>query len=410
MTDGSQPDFWYSILMLNDWEDRIDPAEKPNLSTGLSPSQLTLYAPTPDGSLALQQGKFLSNFYPTVTNVQTDLNNLQAYVKGLKVQLEGEPNYGQLIYDEVLGGKTEPEFATSNWGFFVSGAEQHNADLSNNGQFSLFSVIAPLPVLYDPREKQEYRYYIPEFTMKGENLKDFLQLKNSDLNSYAGKFPQAEPEAPAQFPDNDIGLRPANWEPSGDEGLGDVPDGEGYYANKFFVPPGPLERKSLPGPDFTQTGLGFSCGGMFENWRLKLNAEIKLFRQIFINSSGATGQQLSEQTSLSLQYQYFIDQREGFVKAKGYYSTPSMTSITKGSLTINYDPKGTNIFINNKNPYLNLLYLKLSWADGAPKWWDSPAAEPGIPIYQGSPDKSPKAFERTNKVPQTGLTPAPPPP
>lgn len=399
MSQANIPDFWYSILMLNDWEDRKTKTPIPD-PPGLNAALLSLYSPTPDGSLALQQGKFISE--DTKLNIETDLKNLEAYVTGLKVQLTEGPDYGQLIYDEQLGGISEPEFATTNWGFFVSGAEEHNL-INNKDKFSLFSVIAPLPVLYDPNAPPGYKYYIPEFTMKGENLKEFLQLKNSDLG-YAGKFPQAEPEAPAQFPENDIGLRPANWEPSGDENLGDVPHGQGYYANKFFVDgvAGPVFN-DLPGPDFKNTLMGKGCGGMFDNWRDRVINEISQFRQLFINYGAENGTQLRDNRPLALQYPYFIQQQPTFSGILGYLSTPSMTSTVKGSLTITYDPAGTNIVIDNKNPYLNVLYLKLSWPDGQdPAWWET--GKDNIPIYQGSSSSgnSPIPFPRNNKITQIG--------
>jgi len=406
-TSTDAPDLWYNYLMLNDLEYRYEPSSiipAANAGPGAEPNRnyfssddLYYTNPSSDGSIFLRGARL---FDDSVRNlVLADLDNLESYIYGLNINTDPTSStYGCLYYDSLAqstqqSSRTlEPNYFDtgdgSTWGMFVSGADEYNRNLRNEGRSSLFSIISPMPVVYDTdiNAEPEYKFYIPEFNLQGSFLKDFID-PSSEALPYSG-FPQnGEPENGA------FTLRPDNYPLN-------EPATNGYFLNNYFV--GGLAQNGGWKPFYSQYARILqndprAAPGQQGNWSLSILGEISKFKST-ITSYGASNAQVQiiNNPRVANQYPFYTD-NQGQPAKKGYYTIPPTSFQANNGTNIYIHDSNNNITVRNTNPYLNLIYLKVAFDSSPPTWWSSePAVPNGIPIYQGEPENSPIPFQRNN--------------
>lgn len=404
---ANAPDLWFNSLMLNNLEYRYEPSSVSSGATvGGEPDKNyminTLFynvCPTSDGSIILKGGKI--NNLESRLNIIQDLGKLETYVYSLNIEPDpSKPNYGCLFYDPLAQLKDpsteplppnyfEPEGVGGTWGMFVSGADEYNRNLRNEGRSSLFSVISPMPVVYDTdiNAEPEYKFYIPEFNLQGSFLKDFIEPSSEPL-PYSG-FPQnGEPE------NGEFTLRPDNYPLN-------EPATNGYFFNKYFTynaknggwPLSTFSRILKNDPTISSNSDG--------NWKANIINDIQLFKTIFTSVSSASSEEIISNPGIANQY--------GSGVLPGYYLMPPVAFQANNGTNIYIHDSSSHITVRNTNPYLNLLYLKVDFDSSPPAWWSSNTNVPnGIPIYQGEPENSPIPFQRNNLI-YPSAPPFPPP-
>jgi len=403
------PDLWYNYLMLNDLEYRYEPSSIiPAANAGLNAepnrnyfSSDDLYSknPSSDGSIFLRGARL---FDDTARNlVLDDLANLESYIYGLNIDKDpASSTYGCLYYDSLAQSIQQPQrtlepnyFDTGDgktWGMFVSGADEYNRNLRNEGRTSLFSIISPMPVVYDTdiNAEPEYKFYIPEFNLQGSFLKDFIEPSSESL-PYSG-FPQnGEPENGA------FTLRPDNYPLT-------EPATNGYFLNNYFV--GGLAQNGGWGPFYSQyariliNNPQTAGSGQQGNWSASILNEISKFKETITSYGPSNAQkQIINNPRVATQYPFYTDNQGKPVKT-GYYTIPPISFQANNGTNIYIHDSSNNITVRNTNPYLNLIYLKVD-VDSPPTWWSEPLGTNvpnGIPIYQGEPENSPIPFQRNN--------------
>jgi hypothetical protein len=390
------PDLWYNSLMLNNLEYRYEPSSVTSGAAlaGFEPDKNYMnkslfynVSPTCDESIILKGGRI--NDSVARVNIIKDLGNLETYIYGLNIEPDpSKPNYGCLFYDplaQIQDPSTEPlppnyfepEGQGGNWGMFVSGADEYNRNLRNEGRSSLFSIISPMPVVYDTdiNAEPEYKFYIPEFNLQGSFLKDFIESSSEPL-PYSG-FPQnGEPENGA------FTLRPDNYPLN-------EPATNGYFLNKYFT-----YNANNGGWPFTSVYSRIlkkdptTPGNANGNWKVNIINEIGRVKSLFTSVSSSVSQQVTSNINIANQYDGSLT---------GYYLMPPVAFQANNGTNIYIHDSNTNITVRNTNPYLNLLYLKVEIDPvSAPTWWELANAPQGIPLYQGEPENSPIPFQRNN--------------
>lgn len=404
MTSNNAPDLWYNYLMFNNLQYRYEPSSIASSPAGDTMPAEVLYSknPTPDGSMFLQGAR--TYFAPfTYNSILTDLENLESYIHGLNIEPDHTSSkYGTLFYDPTVQNLQqsskprepnyfEPDGVGGSWGMFVSGADQYNQELKNQGKSSLFSVISPMPVVYDGKGEPEYNFYIPEFDLRGSHLNDFLE--NTEPLPYDA-FPQKKAPANAAEAVTLVTLRP--------HVVPTEPTSQGYYCNKYFTYSATngawgqsqhriINRNPASGP----------AQGTWANGVLN---DIGQFRTTILSLGQGSQTFVTGNQNVACQYDTYTNE-PGVAPGKlvaGYYGIPS-TSFQCNNGTNIYLHDTEEITIRNTNPYLNLLYLKLDIGPGGttPGWWNdntAGAVPPGIPIYQGEPENKPISFERKNLI------------
>jgi hypothetical protein len=418
-TSTDAPDLWYNYLMLNDLEYRYEPSSiipAADAGAGAEPNRNyfsinDLYSknPSSDGSIFLKGARLFNDNVRSL--VLDDLDNLESYIFGLNIDKDPTSStYGCLFYDSLAQSIQQPTrtlepnyFDTgdgSTWGMFVSGADEYNRNLHNEGRSSLFSIISPMPVVYDTdiNAEPEYKFYIPEFNLQGSFLKDFIEPSSEPL-PYSG-FPQnGEPENGA------FTLRPDNFPLT-------EPATNGYFLNNYFV--GALATNGGWAPFYNlyarilqgDPTLAIAKQG---NWSQSILDEISKFKSTITSYGASNSEQIINNPRVANQYPFYTDST-GATPIKGYFTIPSTSFQANNGTNIYIHDSSANITVRNTNPYLNLLYLKVDLGSSPPTWWSSNTNVPnGIPIYQGEPENSPIPFQRNNLFYPPGGQFTPPP-
>lgn len=399
-TDAS--DLWYNYLMLNDLEYRYEPSSiipaaeagrhaEPNRNY-LSSNDLYSKNPSSDGSIWLTGARLFDDSSRSL--VLDDLENLESYILGLNINTNPTSStYGCLFYDPLAQKKQQPTrsrepnyFDTNKWGMFVSGADEYNTNLRNEGRTSLFSIISPMPVVYDTdaTAEPEYKFYIPEFNLQGSFLKDFIDSSSESL-PYSG-FPQhGEPE------NSIFTLRPDNYPLT-------EPATNGYFLNNYFV--GQLAQNGgwAPSSRYARILQGDPtlAFGKQGNWSSRILEEINKFKSTITSYGSSSGIQIINNPRVANQYKFYTDSTTN-AHTIGYFTIPPTSFQANNGTNIYIHDSNSNITVRNTNPYLNLLYFKVEIGSTAPAWWDTSTNIPnGIPIYQGEPENSPIPFQRNN--------------
>ena len=418
-TSTDAPDLWYNYLMFNDLEYRYEPSSiipAANAGVGAEPNRnyfssddLYYKNPSSDGSIFLRGARLFDDSVRTL--VLDDLDNLESYIYGLNINKDPTSStYGCLYYDALAQSIQQPSrtlepnyFDTgdgSTWGMFVSGADEYNRNLRNEGRSSLFSIISPMPVVYDTdiNAEPEYKFYIPEFNLQGSFLKDFIEPSSEPL-PYSG-FPQnGEPENGA------FTLRPDNYPLT-------EPATNGYFLNNYFV--GALAQNGGWAPFYNLYARILQSDptvapGKQGNWSQSILDEINKFKATITSYGASNSEQIINNPRVANQYPFYTSS-QGLAPIKGYYTIPSTSFQANNGTNIYIHDSSANITVRNTNPYLNLIYLKVDLGSSAPTWWNSDTNVPnGIPIYQGEPENSPIPFQRNNLFYPAGGQFNPPP-